>query len=109
MSTFTLLIWEEVPENVSLYLIPNDDLTPEDVGILHKAHNNYINSVHTVARAGHALDAISNALCENPKYLGDEHPIGSRYACAWGKYKQSPDLPIQNTMITSVIRCGFLL
>jgi hypothetical protein len=43
MTLHTLLIWEWNPENIQVYLIPNDQLTEAQSVLLERAHGYYIN------------------------------------------------------------------
>lgn len=108
--TFTLLVWEEVPETTKLYLIPNSTLDAEDHTTLKTANGNYINGgTDNDDGAETALDCINNALCEDAKYLDDDHPAGSKWAQRWKDYEQGKDKPIEGVIVTHVYVCGFLL
>lgn len=107
--TFTLIIWEEVPEETSLYLIPDSILNNEDREVLKVSHGNYINHTKSTDEQEKALDCLSNAFCREPKYLGEDHPVGSRWAMRFIDYKLEGDALEINKYITKVIRCGFLL
>jgi hypothetical protein len=44
-NTYTLLIWDMIPEEQSLYLIPNSDIDAGDRELLERAHRNYVNII----------------------------------------------------------------
>ena len=81
---YVTLIWEELPENVSYYVIPSEAIDKVDLKMLKACHNNWINSVavdssradkDTVDRA---LLRINNLLVDptlewlNDKYRDDQ-------------------------------------
>lgn len=109
--TYTLLIWEEIPENTRLALIPNDALDDEDRRVLRAAHGKYINSTGVSKEDLVVLDCLNNALCPKDEYLSDEHPKGSKWAMRWHAYLKADEdsNPIEGENITYVYRAGFIL
>lgn len=65
---YVTLIWEELPENISYFVIPREYLTKEDLKMLKACHNNWINAtaVDTTradkATVDHALCRLNNLL-----------------------------------------------
>lgn len=41
---YVTLIWEEVPENIKIFIIPRSNIDEDDKLMLRACHNNYINS-----------------------------------------------------------------
>jgi len=107
--TYTLLIWEEIPESIKLVLIPNDVLGKNDLKIFRQVHGKYINSTETSKADEKALDRINNALCSVPEHLGKDHPIGSKWAMRFKDYIRPNEVPIEDENITRVFRMGFFL
>ena len=107
-NTYTLLIWEMVPDSTMLALIPNEDLTSDDIDTLRAAHGHYINT-DVSAVAGDALDAINNALCKNPQSLSEDHPEGSYWAMKFKDYLVDAKDPVEGKVVTRVVLCGFVL
>lgn len=107
MQTFTLLVWEEVPEALNFYLIPDDNLDDEDREVLALVQGCYINSTSTSAEQDDALDCINAALTENPKFLPPRHPQGSKWACRFKDYKREAG-PL-NVCVSAIVKCGFFL
>jgi hypothetical protein len=42
---YVTLIWEELPEDVKIFVIPREDIEKEDLLTLRTCHNNYLGSV----------------------------------------------------------------
>src|SRR5262249_25245519 len=105
--TFTLIVWEEVPESTKIVLIPNDVLMDLDVEIFRTAQGRYINLDNTPEQEK-ALDCINNALTSDEGCLSEDHPKGSRWAMRFAEYLQEFDKPIEDKMITRVFVMGFL-
>lgn len=109
---FTLLIYEQVPEEMSLYLIPSSKLSAADNAVLYAANNKYGNTINLTKEQQNALDAIGAALCPE-KHRDDDNyfNIGIPYAwrCKWAQYQVvGIDGPIE-AEIERVYRCGFIL
>lgn len=103
----TLLIWEEVPERTSLFLIPNTVLTEEERKILHTAHGHHINADEVTKEEDKALSYINDALCENKEHCSPSSKRGG-WATKWHKHK-TEDRPLENVGVTHVYRCGFVM
>jgi hypothetical protein len=79
--TYTLLIWESVPENTTLYLIPDDEITRDQRMHLREADGKLTNCDDGCD----GLDFLNAALSPKPEYCADESPAEIR--CIWHKYK----------------------
>lgn len=77
-ATYTLLIWEEIPENTSLYLIPNNILSEEQAALLKDANGKVINCNDQCD----SLDFLNVALVEE-KYKDDEK-YWANFSCGGG-------------------------
>lgn len=107
METFTLLIWEEVPENSTLFLLPNSELTEEELNTLEKVNGKYCNSVGCSEEETTELLKLNAARVNKEKYLDEDHPAGSFWAMRYLKYKIEPSRI--NCHVTNVVKCGFIL
>lgn len=107
MQTFTLLVWEAVPESLDFYVIPDDNLDDEDREVLALAQGCYINSTDTSPEQDKALDCINAALTDDPEHLPPDHPQGSKWACRFKGCKREAG-PV-NIHVSTIVRCGFLL
>jgi hypothetical protein len=109
-TTYTLLIWEEIPENTRLVVIPNNTLDESDLKVLTKAHGKYINNEDD-PESYKALNCINNALCQNAEHLDKEHPVGSKWAQRWKDHysREGEFPPVLDKIITRVYLCGFIL
>jgi hypothetical protein len=107
-NSYTLLMWEAVPESTTLYLIPNSAIPHGEAReALRKAHGEYIGSTEN-EDAIVALNRVSDALCENPAHLSASNPPGSEWAQRWITFKVDDAAPIENTFVTHVYRCGYM-
>ena len=109
IKTFTLLIWEEVPETTKVVLIPNETLDEGDRAVLRTAHGHLINSVGLTPEQNRALDCLNNALCLKEEYLGPEHPVGTRWAMRWKDFIHDQKTPIEGKMISAAYIAGFIM
>lgn len=96
----TLLIWEEVPETTSLYLI---DDAPDWLG---DCHMHYING----NAQGEILDKLSrvnDALCDTPEYYGNPE---DELAGAWSDCKlgENESFVVEEGPVRVVVS-GFLM
>lgn len=116
-TTYTLLVWEEVPEKTTMVLIDNATLTDEDHAVLTKAHNCYINGDLTEEEEAAAC-CVGAALCTDPEYLDEDHPVGSRWAMRFKDCERDGDGDDDGERgkprfigktITHVYRSGFLM
>lgn len=125
---YSLLIWQEVPENIKLYLIPNDEIDPEARKVLETVHGYYINASNTNKEIEEALSLVDCALVssgERKQYeeeggdafgsrgvFDSEEQVPERWKGCWGDYKvfdeQSKREQVNGT-ITNVYVSGFLM
>lgn len=116
--SYTLLIWEEVPETTHLFLIPNDVITPAQRELLKQAQGRLINRDDE----NPGLEFV-NAAVTDPKYrqkpedYTDDNDIRDRPSdqffqdqCIWHQY----EVPIKEDEeilrpITQVVFTGFML
>ena len=94
----TLLIWEENPENVSLYLIPNE-IADRHRHHFEAAHGKMINCDDM----SEGMEFINIAL------QSSEDTDGAPFAGIFQAYKVDGEKPLTGVMITSVYKSGFVL
>lgn len=107
--TYTLLIWEEIPESTKLVLIPNDTLDASDIDALRKSNGKFINHDVYPDDVRDALNCLSDALCSKAEHLSDKNPAGSKWALRWKDCIQDDAKPIEGKPITTVFLSGFCL
>jgi hypothetical protein len=104
--TFTLLIYEEVPENTNLYLIPNE-VANSYRGHLREAHGRYINA----DQSNDGMQFLSNALGEprdSDEHWKDIAGVLREYKVA--KQDKDGNMPqITGVVVTDVCISGFIL
>lgn len=103
----TLLIWEMVPEETRMYLIPNVVLTEEHIAFLNEAQGHMISG--TDATDNNGLQFLNQALSDEEWVDGFE-----QYRGLFRKYEVPTDennrLPaLVNQTITRVYFAGFIL
>ncbi len=98
---FTLLIWEEIPEETKFYLIPNE-VAAEHEAFLKNAHHHFINEVDWNKRPG--LLFLNTALGEEMPEAGYEKYLG-----IFRKYETPHNKPLTGQNITTVYLSGFFL
>ncbi len=126
MITYTLLIWEQVPEETTLYLIPNTKVEKDNrLELLRLAHNNYINA----SVENYGLRFLNAALVpfehiNDDEYFDDGYinklvngswtkikahePTPVKWRCVFDQYKVDSAI-IEDSHITRVIVSGFIL
>lgn len=75
--TYTLLIWENVPEDTKLYVVPNDEITDEQRRYLNEADGKIIG----YADMCKGLEFLNAALCSKEEWCADEAP--KEWRCIW--------------------------
>lgn len=109
MKTYTLLIWESVPESMNLYLIPDEILDQDDQGLLESTNGHYLNSLDIPDNVRDAVDTLSDALSEKPEHLSAKNPPGSPWAQRFVSYQiEAGPVPI-GTTLSKIIRTGYLM
>lgn len=106
--TYTVIVWEQIPEELDVYVVPNSTLLVQERELLAHAHMKYGNMVGLSPDAEIALMALLAAFCEKAEHLPDEHPEGSTWALRFVKYKQEA-LEVDNKIITAIIQTGWIL
>lgn len=101
---YILLVWEEVPEDHKMYLIPyNEGVSYME--FFKEAHMHFINEMDWHNNSG--LRFLNNALIEDPASVPDEDMLV--YAGIFAPYKVDLSKPITDKVITHVFLSGFLL
>lgn len=100
-NTYSLLIWETVPEETDLYLIPNDVITDGLRNVLEGAHHKFINQDDDVDNT----NKVSVALTNNPEYASEQY---KQYLGLFVDYKVIDSKPV-SANITNVYLTGFIL
>lgn len=98
--TSTLIIWEEIPENTKLFLIPNE-VADKHREYLTQCQNKYINSNDM----NEGLSFLNYALAKE----GDVDDTKSPYAGLFASYEVKLNQPLTNQHITHVYHTGFIL
>lgn len=97
--TYTLLIWQTIPENSDFYLIPNE-VADKYKHFLKEAHNLFINSDDM----NDGMRFLNSALGEDVPEEGFEDSLG-----IFCQYKVDIKAPILDSHITTVYLSGFVL
>lgn len=100
MNKYTLLVWEVVPEDTFMYLIPNDIATKYS-HFLNNAHNKFINANDMAPGLNFLCYALSDERCNDLEY--------QKYQGIFMQYKHDIKNPIVNKTITHVYLSGFML
>lgn len=103
----TLLVWEQLPETSSLYLIPNSEIDEEMRATLALAHGKLINCDDLTDEQSEAINRLTNILSVEPEYV-DKNYKGTKWDSTWAKY-QLPDGEPTMTVITHVYKTGWVL
>ncbi len=103
--TYTLVIWEEVPENIQLWLIPDKAINDEDRKVLDEAQITYINSDENIEATKLLSDAFASEKdnCQDP---------GSIWACRWKQYfygDRAKAAPIKDVKVSHVYLTGWFM
>jgi hypothetical protein len=95
----TLLIWEKVPEDTEMYLIPNEVFDLYE-GYMKEAQNHFINS-----------DNMNEGMAFLNTALGEEEAEAGmcEYLGIFRQYKVSVKEPLLDKNITAVYLSGFVL
>lgn len=98
---YTLLVWELVPEETQMFLIPNEVAIKYE-GFLRNAHGHLINAVDCDKYPG--LKFLNTALGDEYAEPGFEEHLG-----VFRQYKVNMKEPLVNQHITAVYFSGFIL
>ena len=96
----TLLIYEMIPENSSMHLIPD---APD---WLLKCHGLYGNSDELSEAQWELLNRVGDAICSDKRDCGN--PEGP-WATLWTKFQIGDEVAPVLTGETLVVKCGFYL
>jgi hypothetical protein len=104
--TYTLLVWENVPEKCDMYTIPNDEAEKfrQYLTLAHNKLLNYDDNNDGLSFLNVALSDQSVEECE-----GWTECNIAQYAGIWKKYKVEPTSPLKDVVITHVYRSGFAM
>jgi len=100
MKRHTLVIWQNIPEETKLYLIPDDEISTEQRKLLKEANGKFINSDPCCE----GLDFVNAAFSEDEF---EDHPFADQ-ACCFASYETSSNR-IKDVLITSVCVTGIFL
>lgn len=102
---YSLVIWEEVPENTTLVLIQNDLIDQNGWrAFLEQAHNKLINS----DKINDGMEFINHGLMQE-QYANDCGEQYKQYVSVLRPYIQDKSQPIVDRIITHVYFAGFVL
>jgi hypothetical protein len=102
MKHHTLVIWQNIPEETKLYLIPDDKISPEQRKLLEEANGKIINCDPDCE----GLDFVNAAFTEDEEY-SEDLPFANNAGC-FASYETSSNY-IKDVLITSVCVTGFLM
>lgn len=102
---YTLLVYSNLPEDVHLYLIPNDKVTMEHLLLLMEANDKLVNNDDM----NPGMEFLMAALTVEAKNCNPDVP--KEWHCIWNEYKVTDMLPLSNLTgtITRVFKSGFIL
>jgi len=101
--TYSLLVWEIIPEDTEFYLIPNEVLDSNEYRqYLEQAHFTYIN----VDEYNEGLKFLNTALASKKDGIAEEG--FEEYLGCFTQYKKDNDKPLKS-IITTVYLSGFNL
>lgn len=105
-----LIIFEEIPENINLYLVEADEKTVE---ILKTAHGRYVNGCDNTPEQDHAVDIVNLMLgprTDDNLAWANESNIPHEYVGMYVNSNLVEKYPVEPTnKIDLVIRTGFFL
>lgn len=90
--TYTLLVWEEVPEKSFMFLIPNSVMITQYRVALKEAQSKYVNQDDT----NDGLMFVMESVCGDVKGIFKQYSVDMK-------------VPITGKTITEVYHCGFIL
>lgn len=103
--THTLVVYSIVPECTEFFLIPNEEITPEQSSLLALAHGKFINSDDI----NEGMRFLQSALAEQAEHCAEDAPI--EWQCIFRRYVVDvvPETPLTAQSIDRVIYFGFML
>jgi hypothetical protein len=96
----TLIVWQEVSENYTLYVVPNS-IADNYINLLNEANGKLINPDEYY----NGLSFLYNAIRDNVSDCDSE--VSSKWHCVFAQYRVSSEKPI-DTNISRVIMSGLL-
>lgn len=101
---YVLLVWEEIPEDRKLYVIPRE-VADKFTAYLEEAHNHFINIGDWADNKG--LKFLNTAIDD---YEGNpDEPGFEEYRGIFAQYKHPPDAPIKGKTIEAVYLAGWVM
>jgi len=124
---YVTLVWEELPENISYYVIPREVVTKADIKMLKACHNNWINAT-AVDTTRADKETVDQALCtlnnilvdpslewindkyrdEQAGYCGVTRKEFDEFVGKWNGYKLDTEGP-RTLPRSRLYRSGFLM
>lgn len=104
--SYTLLVYSNLPEDVHLYLIPNDEITTEHLLLLMEANDKLVNNDDL----NPGMEFLMAALTVEAKDCNPDVP--KEWHCIWNKYKVGKVPLVDSNLhapITRVFKSGFIL
>jgi hypothetical protein len=103
----TLLVWEQIPEGSTIYLITDPEIDTEIGATLKAAHGKLMDSDDLTDKQSEAINRLNNLLSLDPEYVDAKHK-GTKWDSAWAKYKLPEGEPTM-TAVTYVYKTGWVL
>lgn len=103
--SYTLLVYNQIPDYLDFYLIPNKEITGHQLILLIEAHDKLVNSDDVNS----GMEFLMAALCEKEENCNPDVP--KEWHCVWNKYKVTNPLHLSSLTgtISRVIKSGFIL
>jgi len=80
--SYVLIIWQEIPESLKLYLVPSSKIDEEQMALLDKVNGKYVNSDDMCDE----LEFIQTILAEDHEYVYEKSPY-KKWGCLWHEFK----------------------
>lgn len=77
--TYSLLIWHQPPEEISFYLVPDDNISRDVRLTLEEAHGHLENCAYLNDAQKEALARLNSIVCGTPEYIKTQF-LGTPYA-----------------------------
>ena len=100
MSSTTLIIWQNVPEDCKLYLVPDVKITPEQRALVSHANGKLLNCSEDTDGLDFLLAALSESVYEGQPY--------SESVGIWKGFAIEAE-DVDGALITQICLTGFLL
>lgn len=109
--SYTLLVYELIPECTKVYLIPNREIDEEALQVLTLCNYRYLEADDYSGEAYDALNAMNSALSNNPDAVAPKFK-GTRWDRCWAKHEHMLKEGVLFPLIVPVTRfvhTGFML